>query len=93
MYETMDDVMAANEALGHHWFEADTMAFFKSKIETELLGGKYFISSEKSPFRLKRDYTIRRADEDGRVSTVGKLGEHDSLVDALTALIRLTSRG
>lgn len=57
-----------------HWFEKDTMGFFKSKIADSLLYGPkviYFFSSEKGPNGIRR-YSIREYDpETGSINTVG----------------------
>ena len=36
-YRTIEDVKAANRAVGGHWFDADTMRFFHTKIESGLV--------------------------------------------------------
>lgn len=70
-FETIADVRRANDKAGHHWFEADTIRFFGSKIESVVYGGRYFVSSEQPPFGA-RAFTVRRCNDDGSISTVGE---------------------
>lgn len=44
-YATIDDIKAANKKVGHSWFSADTMKEHGSKVETEVIGGFYFVES------------------------------------------------
>ncbi len=74
MAKTMADVKAANEAAGYNWFSRDTMKFWKTRIESSLIGGRWFISSEdewcfdgRTPARV---YCVREAMEDGSIHTV-----------------------
>lgn len=69
---TIETIKAANEAIGHHFFEPDTMRFFKSRILAEVYegpGGVYFVSSERPPVG-PREYRVRRANPDGTISTM-----------------------
>jgi hypothetical protein len=79
-FTDMDDVRRANAAIGHHWFDPDTLSFFSSRVGDTLYGGRYFVSSEKPPASLmtwdgQRRYTVREALPDGKVQTVGEFGE------------------
>ena len=68
--KTMADVEELNRRRGKHWFEPDTLAFFKSSYGG-LYGNRYFISSEKSPYD-KRKWSIRKVDwKTGKIGTVG----------------------
>lgn len=80
-YETMDDVIAANRAINHHWFDRDTMRFFGTRIESRLIAGKRFITSEKPPSGRRR-YTIREAMPDGTIDTVGEFCQFATLRQA-----------
>lgn len=84
-WKTIDDVIAANRRIGHHWFEPSTMRFFESTIETGILKGCYFVSSETGPDR-KTGYTLRVVRENGSVGTVGTFRAHKSVDDAKEAL-------
>lgn len=71
IYHSMSDVMAANAAIGNCWFDRSTMRYFKTKIETGLIAGHRFITSERREGERRR-YTIRDAAPDGSVNTVGE---------------------
>lgn len=66
----MADVRAANRINGMYFFSPDTMRFFKSKIVSSLLGGKYFITRETDPHGKTR-FTIREVMPDAHIKTVG----------------------
>lgn len=77
MYKSIEEIEAANEAIGQHWFSPDTMRFWGSRVDDEIYpvgGGAYFVSSESSPWD-KRVYSVRFAHASGRIRTVGDLGE------------------
>lgn len=88
---TMADVQAANRAAGQHWFSAATMAFFKCRIESDLMGGTYFITSEQeSQEGAPRLYTVRRVEDCGAsIATVGEFQQHRDLASALGTVARL----
>jgi hypothetical protein len=86
MFANMDEVKAANQADGQHWFDGPTMAFFRCRIESQLIGGRWFISSEQSAEDAPRLYTVRAVASDGTVSTVGEFQAYETLADALMAL-------
>jgi rRNA processing protein Krr1/Pno1 len=69
-----------------YWFAPKTMKFFKSKVYPTVYGGKYFISSEQSPFGPRR-FTIREYDEvNDDINTVGEMGKYRSLEEAREAV-------
>lgn len=82
-FKTMADVRAANKALGHHFFDRDAMAFFRSRIESELYGGRYFVTSEQyedsKGNREARRYTVRMVQDSGDVDTAGEFQAYPSL--------------
>lgn len=84
-FKTMDDVKAANHTIGHHWFSADTMRFFKTKIVTELIKGKYFVTSEVDPQGTKA-FSVRIAKPDGQIGTIGEFHSHPTKAAALAVI-------
>ena len=67
---TMQDVMKLNRSIGHHFFDEDTMRFFNSRIETDLLNDKFFVTSEQGP-HVARAFTVRRVNDDGTIGSIG----------------------
>lgn len=95
-YRTMDDVIAANKATGGHWFDASTMRFFKTRIESGAVAvhdenGKptraRFITSEKGPDEVRK-YSIREAQPDGSIDTVGDFQQYRTRDAARAALLK-----
>lgn len=67
-----------------HFFDKETMRFFKSRIEA-VLQDDYFITSESRSFRDDtRVYTVRQLR--GENDHVREIGEHDTLKQARKAL-------
>ncbi len=94
-FASMADLKRANKAAGRYWFSRDTMKFFGTKIHGSIFAGRYFITSEygsKIGKRGDRWFTIRRADDDASINTVGKLGQYASLADARAALQKLAGK-
>ena len=73
-FRTLADARAHNTAQGLHFFDRGTMKFWKSRIESTLIRGRYFITSE-APFELggrtaRRIYAVRYANNDGTIKTL-----------------------
>ena len=46
-FSDIDEIRQANRRIGQHWFDADSLHFFDSRIHNRpLIHGQYFISSE-----------------------------------------------
>lgn len=88
-FKTLSEVRAANAAAGHAFFETQAMGFFNSKIESDLYGGALFVTSEREKRKMPPRFTIRRADADGSVSTVGEFQQYTFRDDARDAARRL----
>ena len=87
-YTNLQDVVRANDEAGQHWFDADTMEFFKSRLESDLIDGRYFISSEHGPYG-PRAFSVRMADEDAHIQTVGEFMGYATKTDAIHAVTQL----
>lgn len=59
-----------------HWFDADTMRFFKSRVGLilERRGCYWFITSERPPSGGRR-FSVRYMGQDGRIETLGPFCE------------------
>lgn len=94
-FASMGQLQLANAEAGESFFAPDTMAFFRSRLESDLVAGVYFVTSEQMETDLRggvlgpRTYTVRRAHEDGRVTTVGAFQQHPDLAGALAAIAEL----
>jgi hypothetical protein len=80
-----------NAASGGHWFDADTLRFFRSRLPTGCVGRvdntAWFVTSEAGPFgRGSRAYTVRRANvATGHVDTEGTFRGYATRSAAVTA--------
>ncbi len=84
MFFTIEQIEQANDEHGHHWFEPGTRRFFKSRASGPVIAGRYFVSSERGP-GMPRLYTIRVANENGSIDTVGEFQQYKSKRAALNA--------
>ena len=85
--DTMEDVLEASQEAGDHWFEESTMRFFKTTIESELIYGRYFITSEVNPCGILR-YSVRTVKfnefgEYASIDTIGAFHSFDTMADGL----------
>lgn len=82
-WQTMKQFRAANKAAGQHYFDADTMRFFDSRVESDIIGGRFFVTSEQfhpsAGPSTPRGYSVHVAWNNGHVGTVGEFGgmHHD----------------
>lgn len=85
-FQTIDDVIAANNASGQGWFDAATMNIVQSKIETALYDGRLFVTSELRRGSSIRTYTIRVVATNGFISPYSAEGHYASLQEAVKAI-------
>ncbi len=80
IFKSMSEVVQANTAAGYFFFAKETMTRFGSKVETPLMNGKYFITSETLGYSTgKRGFAIREVQENTTIRTVER---YDTLEDA-----------
>lgn len=68
-FNSLADVKALNASAGYNWFSDETMKWWKSSVESTLIKGKFFITSE-DDWRGNRVYAVREAMEDGNIETI-----------------------
>jgi hypothetical protein len=86
----MRDVRAANAAAGHHFFDSAAVGYFDTVVETELMRGRLFVTSEQyhSPGHDgERRYTVRYAMDDGSIENVGLFQQYAGIGEAVTAAL------
>lgn len=64
---TIAELKELARANGSHWFDKDTMRFFRGNIESGIIAGKFFISSEQFSDETARKYTVRTFNEKGEI--------------------------
>lgn len=96
MFGSMEEVRAANAAIGHHWFDAATLEYWGTLVERfpagdvapdrALIAGEYFVTSEPDFDGADRRFTVRWVHASGAIETVGGFREHADRSAALAAL-------
>jgi hypothetical protein len=82
---TIAGLRALNEKNGGCWFEPSAMRFFGTRIESGIIRGRYFVTSEQPPHGT-RAYSLRSFDDEGDVSTVGKFCSYPSRAAAVASI-------
>jgi hypothetical protein len=78
-----------------HWFDADTIRFFKTKLPTiayETNAGILFVTSEQDPSGV-RAYSVRRQLPSGEIKTVGSFHSYRLRATAVNAIKALHNGG
>ena len=82
---TIEDVKCINKEKGYHFFDRDTMKFFRSRVERDalmfgqLIDDKYFITSEQYDSSSPRLYSVRNFNlGTGNVDTIGEFQEFET---------------
>lgn len=99
-FGTLHDVIEANATIGHHFFSRGANDFFHSRIESDLIRGRYFITSEQcedgtrfdthgAPIPAsERRYTARYANDDGSITSLSQHMEFGSTADAMEFILK-----
>lgn len=85
MPTSISELKALNEKNGGCWFGRGEMRFFGTRIESGIIRGRYFITSEQPP-NGARAYSVRSFDDEGSIDTVGKFCSHATKASALVAV-------
>lgn len=71
--------------IGRHWFDADTMRFFRTRLADcgykAADGTIYFASTEKNPSGVRKG-SIRRFMGPGKIATVGEFHSYGNMTTA-----------
>lgn len=88
MFTTISEVRRANRRTGHHWFDEGAMTFFSTVIEASgcVFKGRYFVTSDRMEPSDSKRYTLRRANDDGTITTIGDLRQHATVTHARHAI-------
>lgn len=85
---TIKELQALNEENGGCWFGKGEMAFFGTRIESDIIKGAYFVTSEQPPHG-PRMFSVRSFDHEGSIDTVGEFCAYSSRTEALEAISEL----
>lgn len=88
VYRTIGDIATRNTVAGYCWFTPDTLKFFGSRVSEQIYpasdGRAYFVTSERDNYGRYgawggvRRYSVRVANVDGSIDTVGEFGEYST---------------
>lgn len=85
-FNSISEIKKANQVINNHFFDRDTMEFFNSKVETGVLKGCFFITSEIAPNETIKRFTLRMVESDGSIETIGPFHWFDTKLDAKSFL-------
>ncbi len=77
-FKTMQQVRQAHPK----FFSKGAMSFFNSVIETDLIGGTYFVTSERYKYDAPKEYTIRKVARHRAMRKEGLFQQYKTLKDA-----------
>ena len=84
---TIVELIALHAEAGGYWFSRGAMDFFASRIESDLIHGRFFITSEKKP-GCRRRFSVRIFDDEFHIKAVGKPFIYATRQAAMAALHR-----
>jgi len=92
---TLDQIKRNAKACGSHWFDKDTMRFFRTRLSGKVYPAKsgrcsFFVTSEQGPHG-GRAYSVRKACG-CKIDTVGEFQGHSTLKRAQTAARKAAAR-
>jgi hypothetical protein len=85
-FKTLAEFKAAYKTTDGHFFDKKTMRFFNSRIESGLLKGKYFITSESDMRNENRFYNVREIQEDLSIRTIVEFNKFKSKAQAKASI-------
>jgi hypothetical protein len=89
-FHSMAEVQSAFKNEGSNWFSPSTMKWWRAKIESNLIGGRFFITSEQREPDTERRFSVRKVvrTKAGSLSidTIGEFHSHETLAHARAAL-------
>jgi hypothetical protein len=78
-FHTIEQMKRANEQAGLHFFDRDTMRFFRSRVAPGIYSGRVFITSEQFDASSPRLYTVRALRNDGSTTELSGFQQFESL--------------
>lgn len=96
---TIEEIKRRNARAGFHFFDRDTMRFFRSRIAPGVLHAgnqnvyNIFITSEQYSSTAPRLYTVRHLTDDGDIVNLSEFQAFHSLESARAAVRRFAKTG
>jgi len=83
-FGTIADIRKLNASSGHHFFDKAALVFFDSIIESGVINGRLFVTSERNE-NYPRQFTVRYAESDGTIVSIGVFQQFATLLEAVKA--------
>lgn len=83
--KSIQELKALAHENGSHWFDKSSMRYFGTRIESGILFGRYFITSEQPPNGPRR-FSVRTFDSEADIETVGEFASMRSRGEAMQFL-------
>ena len=90
-WKNVAQVKARGKTIGDRTFSEENLRYFKTKVGTRVLYGRFFVTSECARGSTERSYTVRYATDYGYVDTVPKFMGSSRRHAAETAVRRLVA--
>lgn len=77
-FKTIEEIAQANQRAGQKWFSEGANDFFRTAYVSGVVAGRYFITREQCIIGNRvypAAFTIRKAEDDGRINTIGSFNE------------------
>lgn len=87
IYKTISEIEEMNRQAGRNWFDLERMKSFNCKIETEVIGGRYFITSDRMTVHIPKKYTVRMVVENGHIENLSKFQQFKAKKEASAWLL------
>ena len=99
-FATLHDVIEANATIGHHFFSRGARDFFHSRVESDLIRGRYFIPSEQCEDGTRFDthgepipaserrFTVRWVEDNGSITTLSDHMAFGSTAEAMEFILK-----
>ena len=89
MFRNISEVKKRHKESGGHFFDRGAMSYFNSKVESPLIGGRYFVTSERYLLSSPKKFTVRQVVDNGDrvgIESLSEFQEFDTLDEALMFL-------
>jgi hypothetical protein len=95
LYGSIAEMREANKAAGQHFFDKDTLRFFDGIVPEDqpIVHGRFFVTSEQFDGRSPRLHTLRYANAEAGINTVGRFQQFASFDEAREALSDAITQG
>lgn len=83
-WRSIEEIKRANRRIDHHFFDADTMRFFLSRLAPGIIAGRFFVTSEQfvsfdGAAIEPRRYTVRQVTDEGEISDASEFQRFPTL--------------